>query len=169
MPLVYVTRLTCNNTLHGKDLFREDIKRGHPDWVEFEDWLTDLGNELFKHMAHVHPDEDYQSLTELMDYICTSSWDAMEQNWMKDWMKAQGFDSFIVTGDGVDALGVFSPEQIEIVDKVVAENAPGSAQAKYASYRTVTDYSGDDMESYQCPNGEQNMLAKPQLTTLFQP
>lgn len=136
-PLVYVARLSCARTFHGEDLYRPGVRAGWPLWPSLEEQLTELGMRLLRRVEGLFPDSDPE---QVMAYVGTSAWDALEANWMKAWLRAEGFDSFIVTGDGDDNVAVFDPGQVELVDKVVAEGAPGSLLPCYAGYRRVASY-----------------------------
>lgn len=47
--------------------------------------------------------------------IFARDYDTMESTEMKRWMRAHGYDSFYVRGDGPNNLAVFDPEKIEIL------------------------------------------------------
>ena len=92
-----------------------------PEGQELFDDLVD--NRIFPEMIRYgtkHEDEDeWQSMHDTRGTyaaIFARNYDVLETTEMKRWLRAHGYDSFLVSGDGPeDNLAVFDPEQIEIL------------------------------------------------------
>lgn len=92
-----------------------------PEGQELFDELVD--NRIFPEMIRYgtkHEDEDeWQSMHDTRGTyaaIFARNYDVLETTEMKRWLRAHGYDSFLVSGDGPeDNLAVFDPEQIEIL------------------------------------------------------
>ena len=116
--VVYTVRLRWRKIFDSGDLYVDD---GSPYWPPELGSLTAAGRKLYDDLAsgRVFPELDEEGLVEghpsLWQNILRMDYDLIETTELKNWLKSNGYDAALVTGDGPTNVFVFSPDQVEIV------------------------------------------------------
>lgn len=121
---VYEVEMNVRNTFDGSSLYSPSRY-----WPPPDDKLTPLGKKLRDDLADnkvfrdlVTDDEsDWAAFHDSQGTwasILKNHYDVLETKEMKEWMKASGFDSFYVTGDGPKNIAVLDPKDIKLLSVV---------------------------------------------------
>lgn len=170
---IYTVRARVKRTFDPDDLIRSNRY-----WPPQREDLTPEGQRLYDDLAEnrifpraIRPDndEDWHSVFGdshgLFASILKQEYDVVETTEMKRWLRAQGYDSFYVGGDGPTNLAVFDPSDLEIVsvesvsgkeaanrcDHVghsMAWPSPGRVAARYKDKKVVETKDGDERTVY---------------------
>jgi GNAT superfamily N-acetyltransferase/uncharacterized ParB-like nuclease family protein/2'-5' RNA ligase len=122
---VYTVRADVSNTFDG-DTLLDYSQRYYLDPKTY----PALGKKVYDAICadEIWPDgsEDPEGY---MKALAQRNWDATQSPEFVRWMKANGYDSFLETGEGHVNLGVFDPSKLEILAVVPAEETKKSASA----------------------------------------
>ena len=104
--------LRIENPFDPRDIIRPDARS--TDWLR--DQSTDFGKEIYDAIDRneIWPDESDPDGA--FRSIAAGDWDAIESAEFQTWLKARGFDGFMVQEGGSWNYGVFNPTQIKSVN-----------------------------------------------------
>jgi hypothetical protein len=122
---VYEVQPHVTKTFNGHDLVNWN-ERYYYDWKTF----PPLGKEVFDALldnelwpdGEEHADSYFQALAE-------RQWDATQSPEFVRWLKNNGYDSFLESGEGAENMGVFDPAKLEILSCTPVQQSPKSASS----------------------------------------
>lgn len=167
--ILYKVRLHTRKTFNSLDLYRE----GHRYWPPAEEELTPLGLQLLRDLkdGKVFPrvtgdDEhawaNFEDSQGLWAKLLLGDWDAMESPEMMRWIRDNGYDSFMVYGEGSDSVAVFDPAQVEMLETIESRALANPKSANPLSERNralVSKYGGRIMQFQDLPVPAQLAIA----------
>lgn len=106
--------LRIENLFDPRELIREDARS--TDW--YRDQATDLGKEIYDAIDKNEIWPDAEDPDGLFAAVASGAYDAIESAEFKAWMKARGYDGFMVEEGGSWNYAVFDPAQIKSVNNV---------------------------------------------------
>ncbi len=115
---VYTVKAHVHKTFDSENLWRSGCK-----YVDDRDEFTAEGKKFFDDLSEgkIFPNVDDPTgnsnpFTDILKSVLRMDYDTMENGHMVSWLRKNGYDSFLVTGDGEVNLAVFDPKKIEIIE-----------------------------------------------------